>query len=102
MIIDVPGFLRVAIADDDNDPLPSITPDEFVALAFTRRDVFEEYVRASEGVPRDAINILSLAARQAGASGISMENVRVAARLWYERDKQPAVASNPAANDLLL
>lgn len=34
-------------------------PDDLVRQMFTQRDSFTEFVRASEGVPRDAINILS-------------------------------------------
>ncbi len=90
-----------ALAAEDGIQLSHATPDELIGHAFSRRDVFEEYVRASEGVPRDAINILSLAARQADNNSITMDNVRVAARIWYERDKQAAVNANPDARNLL-
>ena len=38
---------------------------KFIGAAFTQRPVFEEFVRAAEGVPRDAINIVTLAAQKA-------------------------------------
>lgn len=77
------------------------SPDRLVAAAFTQRSTFEELVRAAEGVPRDAINILSLAAQKAGTNRISIDHVRVAARTWYQRDKESAVATNPDAQELL-
>ncbi len=51
---------------------------ELVRIAFTQRNTFEEFVRAAEGVPRDAINILSLSAQRAGSAPISVEIVRSA------------------------
>ncbi len=45
------------------------SPAELVSKAFTQENVFREFVRAAEGIPRDAFNILSLAAqRDFGAS----------------------------------
>jgi energy-coupling factor transporter ATP-binding protein EcfA2 len=72
-----------------------------IGMAFTQRNTFEEFVRAAEGVPRDAINILSLAAQRAGGNPIAVENVRAAARSWYVRDKEAAVAANRNAQALL-
>lgn len=74
---------------------------KLISVAFTQKNTFEEFVRASEGVPRDAINILSLAAQKAVASSIAIENVRSAARSWYQRDKEAAVGANPDAQALL-
>lgn len=68
---------------------------------FTQRDVFAELVRASEGVPRDAINILSKCALKAGSGNISMPIVRDAARTWYATSKQTDVANRPRASELL-
>jgi hypothetical protein len=58
-------------------------------------------VRAAEGVPRDAFNVLSLAAQKAIAEKISIQVVRAAARNWYQRDKEAAVRSSTEAQDLL-
>jgi hypothetical protein len=74
---------------------------ELVRQAFTDKRAFEEFVRASEGVPRDAINILALAAQRALDETISVQHVRVAAKNWYQRDKDNAVASNQDARKLL-
>lgn len=75
--------------------------DELVREAFTQTNVFTEFVRASEGVPRDSINIIMLAAKKATDKKISMNDVRVAASQWYNRDKETAVESNPEASELL-
>jgi len=75
--------------------------DDFVNLTFTQTAAFEEFVRASEGVPRDAINILVQAAMKAGSNKISMNQIRSASRVWYNRDKEKAVSANPKALNLL-
>jgi hypothetical protein len=75
--------------------------NELVRLAFTDKRAFEEFVRASEGVPRDAINILALAAQRALDDAISVHHVRVAAKNWFQRDKEKAVSSNDRASRLL-
>lgn len=74
---------------------------ELVRQAFTEKRAFEEFVRASEGVPRDAINILALAAQRALEESISVQHVRVAAKDWYQRDKDKAVGANEQAYRLL-
>ena len=74
---------------------------DFIRIAFTQSAVFDELVRAAEGVPRDAINVLSLAAQLAGNDAISMTDIRSAARRWYLRDKESAVAANLEAERLL-
>ncbi|MBC1224861.1 hypothetical protein GNF10_34580 [Nostoc sp. UCD121] len=75
--------------------------DTLVKEAFTQNNVFTEFARASEGVPRDSINILMLAAKRSGDRKISMNDIRVAASQWYSRDKGSAVESNPEASDIL-
>ncbi|MGI8425938.1 MAG: hypothetical protein ACR2M4_04935 [Actinomycetota bacterium] len=59
---------RHAVAVASNTDLEGQIPQdgaELVRQAFTEKRAFEEFVRASEGVPRDAINILALAAQRA-------------------------------------
>lgn len=75
--------------------------DELINATFTQTNAFEEFVRASEGVPRDAINILIQAATKASSANISIKNVRDAARIWYNRDKEKSVSSSPEAIRLL-
>ncbi len=77
------------------------TSEELVRASFTQRNVFAEFVRAAEGVPRDAINTLALAAQRADTRPISMNDIRASARDWYQRDKATAVRSNPEALALL-
>jgi hypothetical protein len=74
---------------------------ELVPLAFTDKRAFDELVRAAEGVPRDAINIAAKAAFRAGTSKISVNDVRAAARSWFQTDKEAALASRPDAGLLL-
>lgn len=74
---------------------------DFTAQAFTQRTALEEIVRAAEGVPRDAINVLAIAAQKAGSSPIAVLNARSAAKTWYQRDKESAVSANVRAAALL-
>lgn len=70
------------------------TSDELIQTAFTQITAFDEYVRAAEGVPRDAINIINLASQRSFGRKISTGDIRNAAYNWYERDKQTAIKSN--------
>lgn len=76
-------------------------PAELIRQAFTQVTAFEEFVTASEGVPRDAMNILSAAATKAGSDSISVDDIRIGARQWYQRDKHTAVAAHSEAERLL-
>lgn len=75
--------------------------DELIQAAFTQRNAFEDFVRAAEGVSRDAFNVLSIAAQRSINDRISIPTVRVAARTWFQRDKEGAVRSNTEAQELL-
>lgn len=75
--------------------------DELVQSAFTQRNAFEDFVKAAEGVPRDAFNVLSVAAQRSMNDKISIPTIRVAARTWFQRDKEGAIRSNLDAQDLL-
>lgn len=77
------------------------SPFDLVNRMFTQRDAFGEFVRASEGVPRDAIHILSRCALNANKEKISMPTVRMAARTWYQASKHNDVASRARAITLL-
>lgn len=80
------------------------TPDKesvFISSCFTQVNAFEEVVRACEGVPRDAINILSTAAQHANDGRISVGDVRNAAQRWYLGSKDAAVAARSDARALL-
>ncbi|AWB45309.1 hypothetical protein DCC85_14450 [Paenibacillus sp. CAA11] len=77
------------------------TYEQFTKLAFTQVNAFDEFVKASEGVPRDAINILGIAAQQAKSSPISIPNIRHAAKVWFNRSKETAITPRPGATTLL-
>jgi hypothetical protein len=49
---------------------------------------FDELVRASEGVPRDALNVAGLAAAIAADKPITVRNIQIAARDYFLRDKE--------------
>ena len=74
--------------------------EQFVEYAF-EPDAFPELVQAAEGVPRDAINLLVLAAQRAVDKRISADHIRTVAKAWYQRDKEKAVSSNAAAFRML-
>jgi hypothetical protein len=93
--------VRAQLAEDKGDPLPISTPQQLLYMAFDNPKAFAELIRASEGIPRDALNIAGLAARRAGNLDISTDAVRSAARKWYLRDKESAVAANPLARSML-
>ena len=75
---------------------------EFISAGFSQGNAFEEVVRASEGVPRDALHILSHAAQRANDQPISVGDVRNAAQQWYQASKESAVSTHPHAKQLLL
>ena len=81
-------------------PIPH-SSDELVRQAFTQNNVFDEFVKATEGVPRDAINIITLAAQKAEEERISMDDIRTAAHKWYQRDKESTLKEHHDAYDLL-
>jgi hypothetical protein len=75
--------------------------DKLVQTTFTQWPVFEEFVRAVEGVPRDALNLAAKMATKAFGQKISVQNVRAAARDWYQQDKASVVRGNPQLSHLL-
>jgi hypothetical protein len=83
------------------ETLPFKNAVELQNNAFTQENAFLELVRASEGVPRDFINILQIAATKSGDDKISIPTVRSAAKDWYDRDKAAYVDSNKEGRDLL-
>ncbi len=93
-------LFRHYVSDEESGPRFA-NADELIAAAFTQRNAFDDFVRAAEGVPRDAINVLSVAAQRSLRERISIPTIRVAARTWYQRDKEAAIRSNQDAQDLL-
>lgn len=77
------------------------SPDDLVREGFKDKRAFEELVRASEGIPRDAISIGDLAAGRAEDRRISVSDVREAAREWYLQDKSQTVVGTESGALLL-
>lgn len=75
--------------------------EAFINAAFTQIGAFEELVRASEGIPRDAINVLIHSAIKADNEKISIPNIRGAARSWFITDKEKSVTAKAEAKYLL-
>jgi hypothetical protein len=59
-----------------------------------------EFVRAAEGIPRDALNIIGLAAARASSRPIIIADIRAAARQFYVRDKEAGIAGNTSAQEV--
>lgn len=91
----------IAVMDSDDESFVPDGPEQLISTAFTQTNVFEEFVRASEGVPRDAINILAIAATNALDNRLAMNHIRASAKNWYQRDKEAAVRANESATELL-
>lgn len=68
---------------------------------FTQETAFEELVQAAEGVPRDAFNILAKAITEDYYNKVSVNNIRKAAKNWYNEDKQNPIMSYHGAMPLL-
>lgn len=74
---------------------PSIkSADDLIKLAFSQIPAFEEFVRAVEGVPRDALNLAAKLATKSYGRTFAMADVRAAARDWYQQDKAVAITTN--------
>lgn len=77
------------------------TAEKLISAAFTQITAFQEYVRAIEGVPRDALNLAAAMARIAFGRQIAVTDVRKAAREWYQQDKMSVTKSAPGLGDVL-
>jgi hypothetical protein len=91
---------RHVIAVDKNCVFDKKT-NLFINDVFSQTTAFDEFVRAAEGVPRDAINMISLAAQMALASKISIAHIRHSAQKWFQINKHNALNSRPTAVSLL-
>lgn len=90
-----------SLAEQSKEEGLPISSRELIRTAFTQENVFRELVRAAEGIPRDALYILSMAAQSDFSRAISIETIRKASKTWYQRDKETAVSANPRALQLL-
>lgn len=74
---------------------------DFINQVFQRDKAFEELVDSAEGVPRDGISIVGLAAQTAREKRIAVPHVRDAARRWHEESKLPVIEADEAARRLM-
>ncbi|CAH0533582.1 hypothetical protein VST7929_01452 [Vibrio stylophorae] len=82
----------------------NVVPDNvesFISRVFTNKPALEEFTRASEGVPRDAIHIISQASLHAEGRKIGVTGIRNAARYWYTTSKSKDINSRKEAVKLL-
>jgi len=82
---------HVRAAEGLSDRMKALSPEKLINFMFTQRNAFDELVMAAEGVPRDAINIASLAAQQADDRKLSIPFVKRASRQWYLSAKRGAL-----------
>lgn len=75
--------------------------DDFYRKAFNQKTAFEEFVKAAEGVPRDALHIAANCAQKSMKNLIDVPTVRSAAHRYFQEDKSSQVDENPALRDLL-
>lgn len=85
----------------ENAPSEITSGDELVSRLFSQAPVFEEFVRAIEGVPRDALNLVTKMVTRAWGRRITMQDVRGAAQDWYIQDKARDIRDNEALGSLL-
>jgi len=78
------------------------TEDQLVQIAFTQQNAFIEFVRAVEGVPRDALNLCAVLATKAFGQKISINDVTSASLDWYQRDKAVATKSDEILSNVLM
>jgi hypothetical protein len=67
------------------------TAAEFREICFAGH-AFDELVSASEGVPRDALNVVGLAAAIASDKPIVVRHIQIAARDYFLRDKEGKIS----------
>lgn len=85
-----------------NKQLPEPTSvDQLISVGFSQKNAFEEFVKAAEGVPRDAIHIASNCAQKAFGKAVDVPTVRQAAHRYFQEDKSSQVDDNPALRELL-
>ena len=88
-------------ANDESILKGVASKDQLVRELFNQIPTFEEFVRASEGVPRDALHLLSTAVQTSFGKKITTPDVRSSARTWYTRDKSAAIFENIELNNFL-
>lgn len=73
----------------------------FLLELFSSSKAFEEFVRAAEGIPRDALHIISNAVLHNPSGRISVTAIRESASHWFHTNKSKDVNSNTDAIQML-
>jgi hypothetical protein len=91
----------ISICREDGVELTDQVYTNWTTYAFTQENVFIELVKASEGVPRDAMHILSNAAQRTPTAAISAPTLRYAALQFFQTEKYNAISANPVNRRML-
>jgi hypothetical protein len=70
-------------------------PSDLMNCLFTEKRAVEEFIRAVEGVPRDALNLMAKIVLKAYSRKAGVDDVRRAALDWYTQDKVNLISSDP-------
>jgi hypothetical protein len=70
------------------------TADQFIQTLFASSPVFNEFVRAVEGVPRDALSLATMLATNNFGNRFQMPDLRKTARQWFQQEKQSTIKNN--------
>lgn len=95
-------FKHLTAGVDSDERLAELAHEQdLIRHGFSDVRAFDEVVRAAEGVPRDALNVLGRAALHARDRKVSVPDVRRAAAAWFQTDKAGALRSREEAQSLL-
>lgn len=75
--------------------------NELSNILFMEKRAIEEFTRAVEGVPRDALNLVSKVVTRAYGRQAGVDDVRKAALDWYSQDKANTVTNSPVLHQVL-
>ena len=88
----------LALAGDDAEVSSA---NELSNILFTEKRAVEEFTRAVEGVPRDALNLVSKVVTRAFGKQAGVDDIRKAALDWYTQDKANTVTNSPILHQVL-
>lgn len=90
-----------AICAEDRQTISADDLDNWTTSAFTQDNVFVELVKACEGVPRDAMHILSNAAQRTPSVPITAPTLRYAALQFFQTEKYNSISANALHRKML-
>ncbi len=91
----------LSISKEDGVDLGNAVNHNWTSFAFTQEPVFVELVKASEGVPRDAMHILSTAAQRNFGTPITAPALRAATLQFFQTEKYTAISANHLNRNML-